>query len=162
MLSFLNKIKSIFSNKIYDAEIIGDIKFHHDGTPYFIVKMHGCQTLVDIHSEDIVEKFYYKFSQQDVKKATKAFMKYRKLLRLAIIEKNFAILHNKQEDSYQLVDLSDNLLLRNIDINEMRPEDAFKLGIHFERMRIEKDRKLFNLRKVVNNVSYLKVVSQNE
>lgn len=162
MLSFLNKIKSIFFKKIYDAEIIGDIKFHQDGTPYFIVKMHGCPTLVDINSEDIVEKFYYKFSQQDVKNATKAFMKYRKLLKLAIIEKNFAILHNKQEDSYQLVDLSDNLLLRNIDLNEIRPEDAFKLGIHFERIHVEKDRKLFNLKKFTNNISHLKVVTQDE
>jgi hypothetical protein len=161
MQSFLDKIKNVFSKSVPDSEIIGDVKFHPDNTPYFTVKMQGCPTLVDINAEDIAEKFFNKFNSCDVKNATKIYMKYRALLQLAIIEKNYAIFHNRKNNTYQLVDLSDNLFLRDFDLDTTRPEDAFKLGIHFERMRIEKDKKLFNLTKNGNSVSYLKMVKSD-
>lgn len=162
MLSFLDKIHDLFKSRSHDAEIIGEVKFHDNTTPYFTVKMRGCKTLVDINSEDIIEKFTNKFCQKDIRNATKAFMKYRSLLRLASIEKNFAILHNKTDHSYQLIDLSDNLFLRSLDMDSLRAEDAFKLGIHFERMRLEKDRKLFNLTKSKNNITPLVLVESDD
>lgn len=162
MLSFLHKIKNIFKKENTDAEIVGEVKFHDDSTPYFTVKMHGCAVLVDVNAEDVVEKFTDKFSQKDIKNATKVFMKYRSLVRLVTIEKNSAILYNPKENTYQLIDLSDNLLLRNIEIDALGAEDAFKLGIHFERMRLEKDRKLFHLTKSRNNVTPLKLVESND
>lgn len=160
---FLDKISQLFKRQTPDAEIIGDVRLREDGIPYFTVKMHGCKTLVDINAEDIIDKFTSKFSQLDIKNATKAFMKYRSLLRLASIEKNFAILYNNNEHSYQLVDLSDNLLFRSLDLNLLRAEDAFKLGVHFERMRLEKDRKLFNLSKTrSNNITKLVLVESDD
>jgi len=158
MQSFLDKIRAVFKHSSPDAEIIGEVKLHEDSTPYFTVKMRGCQTLVNINAEDIVEKFTNKFGQVDIKNATKAFIKYRSLLRLASIEKNFAILYNNNDHSYQLIDLSDNLFLHNLDIDSLRAEDAFKLGVHFERMRLERDRKLFNLTKAKTSVPYLTLV----
>lgn len=159
---FLDKIRQFFKASNADAEIIGDVRVHEDNTPYFTVKMRGCKTLVDINAEDIIDKFTSKFGQIDIKNATKAFMKYRTLLRLASIEKNFAILYNNKDHSYQLLDLSDNLFLRGLDLNMLRAEDAFKLGIHFERMRLEKDRKLINLTKTRNNIVPLTLVESDE
>lgn len=159
MRYFLGKITEFFQHKSPDAEIVSDVKFHDGVTPYFLVKMKGCQIPVDINAEDIIERFTNKFCQTDIKNATKAVMKYRCILRLASIEKNFAILYNHAEQSYQLVDLSDNLFLRSLDINLLRAEDAFKLGIHFERMRLEKDRKLVSLnRSSRNNVTKFTLV----
>lgn len=162
MPSFLDKLNQFFKHRTSDAEIIGEVKFNQSSNPYFTVKMRGCKTLVDINAEDIIEKFTNKFCQTDIKNATKAFMKYRSLLRLASIEKNFAILHNKSDHSYQLIDLSDNLFLRNLDMDSLRAEDAFKLGIHFERMRLEKDRKFFNLTKTKSNITPLTLVETDD
>lgn len=162
MQSFLDKLKFAFNKETPDSEIIGEVKFYENSIPYFSVKMRGCSTYVDINAEDIVEKFTNKFNQNDIKKATKVFMKYRTLLRLVSIEKNFAILYNQKDGSYNLLDLSDNLFLRSLDLDLLRPEDAFKLGIHFERMRFEKDRKLFNLTKSGNNITQLRLVASDD
>jgi hypothetical protein len=161
MLSFLDKLNDLIGRHSPDAEIVGEVRFHDDSAPYFTVRMKGCKTLVDINAEDIVEKLTNKFTQNDIKNATKAFIKYRSLLRLASIEKNFAILYNNKDHSYQLIDLSDNLFLHNLDMDALRPEDAFKLGVHFERTRLEKDRKLFNLSKTKNNITHLTLVESD-
>lgn len=158
----LSKIKTMLTRKKPDAEILGEVKFHRDNIPFFTIKMRGCNTLVDIDVEDIIEKFTEKFSSTDIKNATKIFMKYRSLLRLVSIEKNTAIIHNKIKNSYHMIDLSNNLFLHETDIDSLRSEDAFKLGVQFERMRLEKDRKLFNLTKSSNNISQLKLVKSND
>lgn len=162
MRYFFAKLINLWNKKAADAEIIGDVKFYADNTPYFTVKMHGCHTLVDIDLETIIEKFTDKFSSREIRNATKVFMKYRNRLQLTSIENNFAILHNKKDDSYQILDLSDNLLLRSIDLNLLSPEDAFKLGSYFERMRQEKDRKWLNLTKASQNLIPLSLVTNRD
>lgn len=162
MLSFLNKIKIFFSSWIFDATIIGGVNFNNQKVPYFIVKMRGCQTLVDINAEDIVEKFTSKFSQLDIKNATKIMMKYRSKLHLVSINRNYAILCDKTKNDYQLVDLCDNLLPKTLDFDELLSVDAFNIGMHFERIRYQKERRLFHLTKVGKNVTQLKLVKHNE
>lgn len=159
---FLDKILKKFAGTSPDAEIVGEPKLQEGNSTYLTVKMRGSNTLVDIDVEDIVERFTDKFSQSDIRNATKILMKYRSLLRLASLEKKFAIFFNNLDKSYQLVDLSDNLFLRNFDIDTLRAEDAFKLGVQFEKMRNEKESKLPPINKERNNITPFAVVESED
>jgi len=161
MPSLLSKIIKLIKRNIPDSQIVGDVKFHQDNIPFFTISMDGCNTLVDINAEDIIEKFTDKFSQSDIKNATKAFMKYRCLLKLASIEKNYAILHDKNNNRYQLIDLSDSNLPYSINFDLLKSEDAFILGTHFERERLEKDRRLLRLTRSGQNVKKLALVKSH-
>lgn len=162
MLLFLNKIKNFLKFQIPEAQILGELKFHSLNTPFFTVKMRGCNALVDIDVEDIVNKFTGKFSQHDIRNATIAFMKYRNTLKLVNIEKNYAILQDQKENSFHVMDLSNNLIMHQFDFDSIKTEDAFKLGIQFEKIRLEKDKKLFNLTKSTCSIAYLKLVKSND
>jgi hypothetical protein len=60
-----------------------------------------------------------------------------------------------------LIDLSDNNLPNELNFDFLRPEDAFILGAHFERVRLEKDKELLNLKKSCVNVRQLKLVKSD-
>lgn len=163
MFSFLNKIiVSGFIKHRFNAKIISDVKFSLHNSPIFLVKMRGCKTPVDIEAEDIIDRFINNFDSSDIKIATIAYMKYRSLQKLVSIERNYAILSNNEDHSYQLVDLADARALRNINFEIIKSEDSFKLGMHFERLRQEKQTKTLNLVKSENNTVKFRLVKSNE
>jgi hypothetical protein len=124
--------------------------------------MRGCKTLIDVDAEDIIERFTEKFSSTDIKNATKIVMRFQNILKLVNLEGSLAILHNKKENSYQIIDLSDGSFMHKIDFDSISAEDAFKLGAQFEKICLEKDRKLFELTKSSQSVSIIKLVKSNE
>lgn len=162
MRLFLNKIKNFLKLQIPEAQILGELKFNPHNIPFFTVKMRGCNALVDINAEDIVNKFTDKFSQLDIKCATIAFMKYRNVLKLVNIEKNYAVFQDQKENTFHVMDLSNNLIMHHFDFNFIKAEDAFKLGIQFEKIRLEKDKKLFNLARSACPIAHLKLVKPND
>jgi hypothetical protein len=163
MRSFLNKFKiNLSPKKIFDAEIISDVKLSENRMPYFVVKMKGCKIPISVKADDIIHKYILKFNQLDIQIATKAYMKHKNMFSLVGIDSNYAILCNKENLNYEVLDLSNYSSIKDAIIDYLNPEDAFKLGVHFEKIQIENDRKLYLSTKKISNPPYLKLVSEDE
>lgn len=162
MPSFLSRLILNFFGCEPDAKIIGDVKFYSSCIPYFTVKMKGCRLPVDISAEDISEKFTLKFNQEDIKKATKVCSRYKKLSKLLSIEGYNAILYGAADKSYQIINIYNDNLAQTLNFDIIGADDAFKLGVHFERMRQIKNRNLMDMTKQATHSAPLYLVNADD